>query len=143
MKTDSKDFENTVVPYDIVFSYTDEKGKEHVWYYDRASMKELEQLLALEDAGSRQAARRQLLRESWKQGMKRSGLTRAISKRHGISDGSVLQQHLSAGPDTGTEKRAAGGHRIGSGTAGYGADVFPEGRDMGNSDVFPERRIRL
>ncbi len=61
MKTDSKDFENTVVPYDIVFSYTDEKGKEHVWYYDRASMKELEQLLALEDAGSRQAARRQLL----------------------------------------------------------------------------------
>lgn len=45
------------MPYDIVFSYTDEKGKEHVWYYDRASMKELEQLLALEDAGSRQAAR--------------------------------------------------------------------------------------
>ncbi len=60
METDSKEFENTVVPYDIVFSYIDEKGKEHVWYYDRASMKELKQLLALEDTQSRKEARRQL-----------------------------------------------------------------------------------
>lgn len=39
----------TVVPYDICFSYVDAKGKEHIWYYDRASYGQLEQMLSLED----------------------------------------------------------------------------------------------
>ncbi len=39
----------TVVPYDISFSYTDGKGREHIWYYDRASYGQLEQMLSLEE----------------------------------------------------------------------------------------------
>ncbi len=42
------DFCETVIPYDVLFSYTDADGKEHTWYYDRASFVQLEQLLSLE-----------------------------------------------------------------------------------------------
>lgn len=40
---------DTVVPYDICFSYVDTTGQEHVWYYDRSSYAQLEQLLELEN----------------------------------------------------------------------------------------------
>ncbi len=44
----SENTENTVVPYDIVFSYLDEGGDEHTWYYDRASYGQLEDMLSVE-----------------------------------------------------------------------------------------------
>ena len=49
MKLAEDDFSNTVVPYDVEFSYTDKNGKEYIWYYDRASMTQLENLLSLEN----------------------------------------------------------------------------------------------
>ncbi|WP_143088269.1 hypothetical protein [Acetitomaculum ruminis] len=48
-KTDKKHFENTVVPVDLVFSYKDKKGKISTFYYDRANMSELEEMLNLDD----------------------------------------------------------------------------------------------
>lgn len=42
----------TVVPYDICFTYEDGEGAEHFWYYDRASFGQLEQMLAMEDEES-------------------------------------------------------------------------------------------
>ena len=48
METDEDDFSETVVPYDVIFSYTDTDGREHTWYYDRASLEQLEKLIALE-----------------------------------------------------------------------------------------------
>ncbi|MCU6761528.1 Uncharacterised protein [uncultured Roseburia sp.] len=54
-------FEETVVPYDIVFQYTDGKGKEYVWYYDRASMAQLESILSLEDSESQKKQQSDLL----------------------------------------------------------------------------------
>lgn len=49
LKTNEEDFSQTVVPYDITFSYTDASGKSHTWYYDRATMEQLEEILSLED----------------------------------------------------------------------------------------------
>ena len=43
------DFAETVVPYDVVFEYTGKDGKVKSWYYDRASLAELEALLGLEE----------------------------------------------------------------------------------------------
>lgn len=40
--------QKTVIPYDIYFSYVDQKGKSHIWYYDRASLEQLEQMLEIE-----------------------------------------------------------------------------------------------
>ncbi len=45
---DESDFSGTVIPYDVVFSYTDADGTEHIWYYDRASFAQLAELLSLE-----------------------------------------------------------------------------------------------
>lgn len=45
----SENTEDIVVPYDIIFSYTDEDGKEHIWYYDRASYGQLEEMLSIEN----------------------------------------------------------------------------------------------
>lgn len=59
-------FEETVVPYDIVFRYTDEKGKEHVWYYDRASMAQLESILSLEDSESQKLQQSDLLKGAFR-----------------------------------------------------------------------------
>lgn len=42
LSSDEENFSKTVVPYDITFQYADADGKEHVWYYDRASMEQLE-----------------------------------------------------------------------------------------------------
>jgi ABC-2 type transport system permease protein len=60
MATDEENFSNTVVPYDVIFRYTDVKGEEHVWYYDRASLSQLEQLLELEDADTFQNGQNEL-----------------------------------------------------------------------------------
>ncbi len=48
-KKPGKEISDTVVPYDICFCYTDTKGKEHIWYYDRASYGQLEQMLSMEE----------------------------------------------------------------------------------------------
>jgi ABC-2 type transport system permease protein len=40
---------NTVMPYDVRFTYTLDSGKTKTWYYDRASLAQLRTLLALED----------------------------------------------------------------------------------------------
>lgn len=45
----SENIEDTMIPYDITFSYIDSGGKTHIWYYDRASYGQLEKMLALED----------------------------------------------------------------------------------------------
>lgn len=45
----AEDFAKTVVPYDIEFQYTDTMGKEYYYYYDRASMKQIAELLAVDD----------------------------------------------------------------------------------------------
>lgn len=58
--TDEEQFSDTVVPYDIVFEYTDSAGKEHVWYYDRASLTQLEQILYLEDTDSVRSGQQQI-----------------------------------------------------------------------------------
>ncbi|MCD7923015.1 MAG: hypothetical protein LUG27_11410 [Clostridiales bacterium] len=52
LATDEDEFAQTVIPYDITFTYTDADGTEHVWYYDRASFDQLEQLLSLEDTSA-------------------------------------------------------------------------------------------
>ncbi len=52
LATDEDEFEQTVIPYDITFAYTDADGTEHIWYYDRASFAQLEQLLMLEDTSA-------------------------------------------------------------------------------------------
>lgn len=52
---------DTVVPYDICFSYTGNDGKEHVWYYDRASYRQLEQMLSLEEEPEAAAGQKALL----------------------------------------------------------------------------------
>lgn len=48
----TEEFSKTVVPYDIQFSYIDNFGKEHLWYYDRASLEELSMLLSVDDFNS-------------------------------------------------------------------------------------------
>ena len=45
----SKNAEDTVIPYDITFSYVDSDGTEHTWYYDRASYGQLEKMLDIEE----------------------------------------------------------------------------------------------
>ena len=50
-QTNTDQFEKTVVPYDICFSYTMANGKKKVYYYDRASLKILEEMLVLDDSG--------------------------------------------------------------------------------------------
>ena len=45
---DKDELEDTVVPYDITFEYTDTSGKNYIWYYDRASYSQLEQFISLE-----------------------------------------------------------------------------------------------
>lgn len=40
---------DTVIPYDITFSYLDPDGKRHTWYYDRCSFQQLEAMLSLEE----------------------------------------------------------------------------------------------
>ncbi|MCD7982485.1 MAG: hypothetical protein LUF32_09320 [Clostridiales bacterium] len=52
LATNADDFEQTVIPYDLIFAYTDADGTEHIWYYDRASFAQLEELLALEDTST-------------------------------------------------------------------------------------------
>ena len=47
-----EEFSKTVVPYDIQFSYLDSFGKEHLWYYDRASLEELSMLLSVDEFNS-------------------------------------------------------------------------------------------
>lgn len=42
-------FSRTVIPYDIEFSYTDTMGKEYYWYYDRASLSQLAELLKTDE----------------------------------------------------------------------------------------------
>lgn len=56
----SDEIADTVIPYDICFSYMDENGKEHTWYYDRASFGQLEQMLALEQEPSVKKTQEQL-----------------------------------------------------------------------------------
>ena len=50
MELQEDPFSETVVPYDIRFSYTCADGKEYSWYYDRASMTQLKAMLSLEDS---------------------------------------------------------------------------------------------
>lgn len=45
----SENIKDTVVPYDILFEYTESDGTEHTWYYDRADYGQLEKMLELED----------------------------------------------------------------------------------------------
>ena len=45
----TEEFAKTVVPYDIEFRYTDTMGKEYYYYYDRASLDQLSELLAVDD----------------------------------------------------------------------------------------------
>ena len=49
MAFNDDDFTETVVPYDVMFAYTMKDGKTKTWYYDRASLAELDALLVLED----------------------------------------------------------------------------------------------
>ncbi len=49
MALNEEDFVETVIPYDVIFTYRDVDGAEHMYYYDRASFAQLEQLLSLED----------------------------------------------------------------------------------------------
>ena len=64
MALDETDFSQTVVPYDISFRYTDGDGKEHTWYYDRASMEQLASLLSLEDSSQVRENQRQVFTET-------------------------------------------------------------------------------
>lgn len=41
--------DDTVVPYDMIFTYTQQDGTERTWYYDRASFRQLEAALKLEE----------------------------------------------------------------------------------------------
>ena len=59
-KTDEETFANTIIPYDITFTYTDEDGKEHVWYYDRASLGQLAQMLTVEESETVQVEQEKL-----------------------------------------------------------------------------------
>ena len=52
---------DTVIPYDICFSYINQNGKKHCWYYDRASFAQLEQMLTLEQELSVKKEQEQLL----------------------------------------------------------------------------------
>lgn len=56
----SAEVSDTVIPYDICFSYTDTEGEKHVWYYDRASYGQLEQMLALEEMSDVKEKQQQL-----------------------------------------------------------------------------------
>lgn len=49
MEPNSEDFSRTVVPYDVRFSYKDSSGKEYIWYYDRASLQQLESMLKIDN----------------------------------------------------------------------------------------------
>lgn len=40
---------DTVIPYDICFTYADARGREYTWYYDRCSYSQLEAMLSIED----------------------------------------------------------------------------------------------
>ncbi|HIT89183.1 MAG TPA: hypothetical protein IAC41_02025 [Candidatus Merdenecus merdavium] len=42
-------FSNMLLPYDIQFTYEDEAGKEYKWYYDRATLAQLKELLQVEE----------------------------------------------------------------------------------------------
>lgn len=48
----SGNFSETVVPYDIEFSYTDSMGKEYYYYYDRASLSQLADFLVIDEFDS-------------------------------------------------------------------------------------------
>ena len=52
-----KGIKDTVVPYDVQFTYTLANGKEKTWYYDRASFSQLRSLLALEGTSAAREAR--------------------------------------------------------------------------------------
>ena len=45
-------FSETVVPYDIEFSYTDSMGKEYYYYYDRVSLDQLSDFLVMDEFDS-------------------------------------------------------------------------------------------
>lgn len=64
MALNEDDFSQTVVPYDICFTYTDAAGKEYTWYYDRASMEQLESLLSLEDSSRVRESQQQVFTET-------------------------------------------------------------------------------
>jgi ABC-2 type transport system permease protein len=49
LATDTKDFGNTTVPYDVCFTYELKNGKTKTWYYDRATFAQLRSMLALDD----------------------------------------------------------------------------------------------
>ncbi|MGN0295318.1 MAG: hypothetical protein ACI4D3_15075 [Lachnospiraceae bacterium] len=57
----SDEISDTVVPYDICFSYMDDEGNKHIWYYDRASFRQLEQMLSLEQEPSVKKEQEQLI----------------------------------------------------------------------------------
>jgi ABC-2 type transport system permease protein len=56
--------EETMIPYDVIFTYTDTNGKTMKWYYDRSSYAQLEALLSLEMLPSMQAKQAQLFESS-------------------------------------------------------------------------------
>ncbi|MBP3384254.1 MAG: hypothetical protein J6M22_02205 [Firmicutes bacterium] len=45
----SEEISQTVIPYDVSFSYTEEDGTSHLWYYDRITYGQLEEMLELEE----------------------------------------------------------------------------------------------
>ena len=45
----TEEISDTVIPYDVSFSYTEEDGTNHSWYYDRITYSQLEEMLALEE----------------------------------------------------------------------------------------------
>lgn len=55
------DFSATVVPYDIQISYTMSDGSVKTWYYDRASLAILEQMLEEEESDDMQEAMRTVI----------------------------------------------------------------------------------
>lgn len=60
MESDEEDFKQTVVPYDITFEYTDDRGEEYIWYYDRATLSQLEQILQIENTTAAASGRKAL-----------------------------------------------------------------------------------
>jgi len=54
---------DTVVPYDLIFRYTEQNGRKHTFYYDRASLSQLEAMLQLEETKEAQQARNEMFGE--------------------------------------------------------------------------------
>ncbi len=65
MARDDDKFSGTVIPYDILFSYIDEEGKEHTWYYDRATLEQLQEILKLEETPTQVSRQAELLKGAY------------------------------------------------------------------------------